>query len=88
MVTCLGAGSMTTFGTALRKLLEPVTPKAAVASASVKCSNASDVSDEDGGLGKAQHALALVAKPPSTGRKRSACWAQCWTWARRQRSTQ
>ena len=51
----MGVDSMTTFGTALRKLLEPVTPKASVASASVKCSNESDVSDEDGGLGKAQH---------------------------------
>ena len=52
---CLGVDSMTTFGAALRKLLEPVTPKASVASASLECSNTSDVSDEDGGLGKAQH---------------------------------
>ena len=62
----MGVGSMTAFGAALRKLLEPVTPKASVASASVKCSNASDVSDEDGGLGKAQHID--IAKASGTGR--------------------
>ena len=80
---CLGVDSMTTFGAALRKLLEPVTPKASVASASLECSNESDVSDEDGGLGKAQHiGIAKASK------RNASCWAQCWTWARRQRSTQ
>ena len=62
----MGVDSMTTFGAALRKLLEPVTPKASVASASLECSNTSDVSDEDGGLGKAQHID--IAKASGTGR--------------------